>query len=354
MRIYLRSLASPRGSNPCYRRERAISPRQEPSFSPSLVEPSWAALRSGSLSAAASRVQSAAFSASFFLVPNDTQRRCRPRYKLTGRRRQLRTHKAVPAGAAPRMWSTDSTSRPSSHCPGESSPLATPPTRTINTRHASRAEKTQRTYHAAGVRFTAWCAIHGQTALQASRRQSSPSRRRGPRNLAVNTLYLRHTTCTFAGIKRARRRRSRRRRLGARSSALRSADHPQHARRITRPASLPVGFAAALPPSEIVGLQTCQIVRHSDGAELYPPLAQERLGRARHKGLAAGRPYRSLPGSRRSTPGSRPRRSPRARSSGASGVRLRRASEERQGEASTSSLLGWLRRFDRTDRPAMD
>jgi hypothetical protein len=67
-----------------------------------------------------------------------------------------------------RMWSTDSTSRPSSHCPGESSPLATPPTRTINTRHASSAEKTQRTYHAAGVRFTAWCAIHGQTALQAS------------------------------------------------------------------------------------------------------------------------------------------------------------------------------------------
>ena len=158
---------SPRGSNPCYRRERAISPRQEPSFSPSLVEPSWAALRSGPLSAAASRVQSAALSASFFLVPNDTQRRCRPRYKLTGRRRQLRTHKAVPAGAAPRMWSTDSTSRPSSHCPGESSHLATPPTRTINTRHASRVEKTQRTYHAAGVRFTAWCAIHGQTALQA-------------------------------------------------------------------------------------------------------------------------------------------------------------------------------------------
>jgi hypothetical protein len=117
MRIYLRSLA-PRDSNPCYRRERAISPRQEPSFSPSLVEPSWAALRSGPLSAAASRVQSAALSASFFLVPNDTQRRCRPRYKLTGRRRQLRTHKAVPAGAAPRMWSTDSTSRPSSHLPG--------------------------------------------------------------------------------------------------------------------------------------------------------------------------------------------------------------------------------------------
>jgi hypothetical protein len=68
----------------------------------------------------------------------------------------------------PRTWSAGSTSGPFSHCPCRSSPLATPPTPSINPRRASRSENTRHAYRAAGVRFTAWCAIHDQTVLQAS------------------------------------------------------------------------------------------------------------------------------------------------------------------------------------------
>jgi hypothetical protein len=63
--------------------------------------------------------------------------------------------------------------------------LATPPTPSINTRRASRSENTRHAYRAAGVRFTAWCAIHDQTVLQAS---SETIAAEGRSYFAVNTL----------------------------------------------------------------------------------------------------------------------------------------------------------------------
>jgi hypothetical protein len=93
--------------------------------------------------------------------------------------------------------------------------------------------------------------------------------------------------------------------------------------------------ARARPP----GLQTCQIVHHSDGVELLSSLGQDRSGRARQKvGCRSVAPIATR--SRRSTPGSRPRRLPRARSSGGSGACLLRAERRASGRGQRQHVTG--------------
>jgi integrase len=160
-------------------------------------------------------------------------------------------------------------------------------------RRASRSENTRRAYRAAVARFCDWCAAHGRTALPASPETVAAFlAAEARRNLAVNTLRLRHAairylhllagyppptaaavvSTTFAGIKRAHRRPVNKK-TALVLDRLRAAIQ-------TIPATLPgvrdralllVGFAAALRPSEIAGLTLDQVARHADGIELFLP-----------------------------------------------------------------------------------
>jgi integrase len=154
-------------------------------------------------------------------------------------------------------------------------------------RRASRSENTRRAYRSAVARFTEWCTVHGGTAgvpetVAALARAE----------LAVNTLRLRHAairylhllagyspptaaavvSTTFAGIKRAHRRR-----LGKKAALVLDRLLPAIE---TIPQTLPglrdrglllVGFAAALRPSEIARLALEHVTRHADGIELFLP-----------------------------------------------------------------------------------
>ncbi|HEX3418239.1 MAG TPA: site-specific integrase [Stellaceae bacterium] len=160
-------------------------------------------------------------------------------------------------------------------------------------RRASRAENTRRAYRAGVARFTEWCATHGQVALPASPETVAAFLAAEARaELAVNTLRLRHAairymhllagcppptaaavvTTTFAGIKRAHRRRLNKKtalvvdRLRAALQAI-----PETLPGSRDRALLLVGFAAALRPSEIARLTFELTTHHADGIELFLP-----------------------------------------------------------------------------------
>ena len=114
-------------------------------------------------------------------------------------------------------------------------------------------------------------------------------------------------------------------------------------------ALLLVDFAAARARPRAPNISN--YARHSDGVEFFPALGQDRSGRAPQRS-AGGRSHRSLPG-QSSTPGSLLRQ-PRACSSGNLAAAFAAPSEGRQVEACASTLPSWLRRFNRTDRPAMN
>jgi integrase len=84
-------------------------------------------------------------------------------------------------------------------------------------------------------------------------------------------------------------------------------------------ALLLVGFAAALRPSEIASLTIEHITRHTDGIELFLPWRKnDQDARAPSCGCRKDAPI--CVRSRRSRPGSPPRRSPKGRCSGTSGA----------------------------------
>jgi len=84
-------------------------------------------------------------------------------------------------------------------------------------------------------------------------------------------------------------------------------------------ALLLVGFAAALRPSEIAGLALAHAAGHADGIELFLPWRKnDQDAPGTRLWLPKGAPISAR--SKRSTPGSTPRRSPTARRSGGSGA----------------------------------
>ena len=160
-------------------------------------------------------------------------------------------------------------------------------------RRAARADNTRRAYRAGVAAFTEWCALHRQTALPASPATVAAFlAAEAGRGLAVNTLRLRHAAlrylhllagyppptasalvaATFAGIRRAHRRPLRKK------TAL--VVEPLRAALRAMPDTLPglrdralilVGFAAALRPSELAGLDIAALTRHEDGITLFLP-----------------------------------------------------------------------------------
>ena len=141
--------------------------------------------------------------------------------------------------------------------------------------------------------FTAWCAVHAQTALPASPETVAAFlAAEAGSGLAVNTLRLRHAalrylhllaglplptasplvSATFAGIRRAHRRPL------AKKTAL--VVEPLRRALTAIPDTLPglrdralllVGFAAALRPSELSRLDMASLTRHEDGIALFLP-----------------------------------------------------------------------------------
>jgi len=227
----------------------------------------------------------------------------------------------VPAGTALEDGSAGSTSRPSSHCLSRSSSLASP------RRRPSILDgcRVPRTLGAPSARLIAWCAIHGQTVSRAARKRSPGSSARIVGGQGEDLL-------------------------DARSSVLRSADDRRHAPRITRPGVAARRLrrgASETPSSKHIKLCTTlgrRRVFSCPGARSIRTRAPQRS--------AGGRSHRSLPG-QSSTPGSLLRR-PRACSSGNLAAAFAAPSEGRQVEACASTLPSWLRRFNRTDRPAMN
>src|SRR5271156_6348031 len=160
-------------------------------------------------------------------------------------------------------------------------------------RRAARAENTRRAYRAAVARFTEWCAALGRTALPASAETVAAFlAAEAGRGLAVNTLRLRHAalrylhllagyppptasplvSATFAGIRRAHRRPLRKKTalvLEPLRSALQAIPDSLPGRRDR--ALVLVGFAAALRPSELAGLDVAALARHEDGIALFLP-----------------------------------------------------------------------------------
>jgi len=160
-------------------------------------------------------------------------------------------------------------------------------------RRAARADNTRRAYRAGVAAFTEWCAVHIQTALPAAPATVAAFlAAEAGRGLAVNTLRLRHAalrylhllagyppptasplvSTTFAGIRRAHRRPLRKK------TAL--VVEPLRAALKAIPDTLPglrdralilVGFAAALRPSELAGLDVAALARHEDGIALFLP-----------------------------------------------------------------------------------
>ena len=160
-------------------------------------------------------------------------------------------------------------------------------------RRAARADNTRRAYRAGVAAFTEWCAIHRQTALPASPATVAAFlAAEAGRGLAVNTLRLRHAalrylhllagyppptasplvSATFAGIRRAHRRPLRKKTalvLDPLRAAIRAI--PDTLPGLRDRALLLVGFAAALRPSELAGLDIAALTRHEDGITLFLP-----------------------------------------------------------------------------------
>jgi hypothetical protein len=206
-------------------------------------------------------------------------------------------------------------------------------------------------------RFTAWYAIRGQTVLQAFPGTVTaflPAAAHG--NLAVKTVWLRQAVIRYLHPCRDQARAP----SPVEENTALVLDRLRSAL-LTIPATLPglhdralllVGFARDCGRARSPSSKYPELCATRTASSLICP-AQDRSGRTRHKGrLPVGRT--DLCPVKDSTPGSRPRRSPRARSSGGSGACLHRAERRAQIQASASTLPGWLRRFDSTDRPAMD
>jgi len=160
-------------------------------------------------------------------------------------------------------------------------------------RRAARADNTRRAYRAGVAAFTEWCAMHRQTALPASPATVAAFlAAEAGRGLAVNTLRLRHAalrylhllagyppptasplvSATFAGIRRAHRRPLRKKTalvLDPLRAAMR--EIPDTLPGLRDRALLLVGFAAALRPSELAGLDIAALTRHEDGITLLLP-----------------------------------------------------------------------------------
>jgi integrase len=203
-------------------------------------------------------------------------------------------------------------------------------------RRASRSGNTRRAYRSAVARFTEWCAVHRRTALPASPETVAAFlAAEARRNLAVNTLRLRHAgirylhllagyppptaaavvSTTFAGIKRTHRRPLNKKTALVLDRLLPAVQAiPQTLPGLRDRALLLVGFAAALRPSEIARLTF----------EHITPAA---------RGCGCRRAAPISVRSRRSRPGSPPQQSPRARCSGGSGACRRRGFPRAQRES---------------------
>jgi integrase len=208
-------------------------------------------------------------------------------------------------------------------------------------RRASRSENTRRAYRSAVARFCDWCRVHGRTALPASPETVAAFLAAEARNdLAVNTLRLRHAairylhllagcppptaaavvSTTFAGIKRAHRRPLNKKTALVLDRLLPAIQAiPETLPGLRDRALLIVGFAAALRPSEIARLT----LEHLTPTLTVPSCSCRGARTTRTPAAPSCGCRRAAPisvRSKRSTPGSPPRRSPTARCSGGSGA----------------------------------